>query len=317
MNVEPLVDLSALRFVGIGLQRPECVVATSDGALHVSDWRGGVTRIAADGTQSTFLGRHQAGLRPNGIAVEMDGSYLVAHLGDETGGVFRLFADGRLETVVDEVDGRPLPPTNFVHIGPDGRTWVTVSTRRRPRQSAYRRDVADGFIVQLSDGGVTIVADGLGYTNEAKVDPSGRYLYVNETFARRLSRFLITPTGLGSRETVARFGEGIFPDGLEFDRLGGVWVTSIISNRLLRVDPDGVVECVLADADPAQLDEVERRFVANELTSDDLNAVRGAMLANISSLAFGGPDRRHIYLGCLGGDRLATFRSPYPGPSSW
>ncbi|TDT14898.1 sugar lactone lactonase YvrE [Ilumatobacter fluminis] len=311
------MDLSELRFVGVGLQRPECVVATSDGTLHVSDWRGGVTRIAADRTQTTVIGRHEAALRPNGIAVDVDGSYLIAHLGDDTGGVFRLHPDGRVEAVVDEVDGRPLPPTNFVHFGPDGRVWVTVSTRRRPRQSAYRSDVADGFIVQLADGVATIVADDLGYTNEARVDPTEQYLYVNETFARRLSRFPITPTGLGTRETIARFGEGTYPDGLEFDQRGGIWVTSIISNRLLRIDAEGEVECVLADADPAEVEEVERRYVANELTSEDLNAARGTILANISSLAFGGPDRRQVYLGCLGGERLATFRSPYPGPASW
>jgi hypothetical protein len=42
-------------------------------------------------------------------------------------------------------------------------------------------------------------------------------------------------------------------------------------------------------------------------------------LKNISSIAFGGPDLRTAYLGCLLGDALATFRSPVAGapPAHW
>jgi sugar lactone lactonase YvrE len=49
--------------------------------------------------------------------------------------------------------------------------------------------VSDGFIVRVDDAGARIVADGLGYTNEVQLDPSGERLYVNETFGRRLSRW--------------------------------------------------------------------------------------------------------------------------------
>jgi hypothetical protein len=43
------------------------------------------------------------------------------------------------------------------------------------------------------------------------------------------------------------------------------------------------------------------------------------VLQNISSLAFGGADRRTAYLGCLLGDRLACFRAPVAGhpPPHW
>jgi sugar lactone lactonase YvrE len=41
--------------------------------------------------------------------------------------------------------------------------------------------------------GARIVADGLGYTNECAIDISGQWLYVNETFSRRLSRFPVRP----------------------------------------------------------------------------------------------------------------------------
>jgi len=52
---EPRVALADLRFVGAGLRRPECVLATARGELYTADWRGGVALTRADGGQSLFL----------------------------------------------------------------------------------------------------------------------------------------------------------------------------------------------------------------------------------------------------------------------
>ena len=46
------VDRSAIRNVGEGLQRPECILAERDGTLWTADARGGVMRIAPDGRQT-------------------------------------------------------------------------------------------------------------------------------------------------------------------------------------------------------------------------------------------------------------------------
>jgi len=50
-----------------------------------------------------------------------------------------------------------------------------------------------------------------------------------------------------------------------------------------------------------------------------LDKAAGRVLRNISSLAFGGPDLRTAYLGCLLGDRVASFPSPVAGapPVHW
>ena len=120
------------------------------------------------------------------------------------------------------------------------KVFITVSTRLVPRTLARKPGHADGFIVCVDKRGARVVAEGLGFTNECKVDPSGKWLYVNETFGKRLSRFPLHEDGdLGKRETVATFGAGVFPDGLDFDAEGGVWITSVFSNRLIRVMPDG------------------------------------------------------------------------------
>jgi hypothetical protein len=50
-----------------------------------------------------------------------------------------------------------------------------------------------------------------------------------------------------------------------------------------------------------------------------LDTIISRRLRNISSLAFGGKDLKTVYLGCLLGDSLATFRSPVAGrpPVHW
>lgn len=321
-DAEPMIGLAALAFAGHGLARPECVLCTAGGDVYAADWRGGVTRIAADGAQQTVVGRHPDGgpLRPNGIALSADGSFLVAHLGDEAGGVFRLGRGGRVDPVLTAVDGVPLPPTNFVLEDAAGRLWITVSTRRVPRALGYRSGDGDGFVVLADARGARIVADGLGYTNEVAFDPTGRWLWVNETFGRRTSRFAVRADGaLGPRETVTTYGAGTFPDGLAFDADGYAWVVSVVSNRVLRVAPDGTQAVVLDDADAGHVAWVEAAYAAGTMGRPHLDRVAGRVLRNVSSLAFGGRGLRTAWLGCLADERLARFATPVAGhpPAHW
>ena len=316
-------DGAGLRQLGAGLVRPECVLATARGDLYCADWRGGVAHLAPDGSQRLYAGSLPDGsaLRPNGIALLADGSFLLAQLGAEQGGVYRLTRDGRVEPWLLEVDGQALPPSNFVLADATGRSWVTVSTRLRPRSLGYRRSCNDGFIVCVqADGRASVVADGLGYANEVALHPSGRWLYVNETFGRRLARFALAADGsLGPKEVVTEFGPGTFPDGLAFDEAGDAWVVSIVSNRLIRVAPDGTQTVWLEDADAAHLAWVEAAFDAGRMERQHLDATPSRVLRNISSIAFTGTDRRTAVLGCLLGDQLATLRMPVAGaaPTHW
>lgn len=313
----------ALAWKAGGLVRPECVLTTVDGSLYSADWRGGVAHLLPNGTQQLYTGLLPNGElpRPNGIALLSDGSFLFAQLGAEGGGVYRLTRHGIITPWLLEVNGEPLPPTNFVVQDGAGRTWITVSTRRKPRALGYRQSCDDGFIVCVDrEGRARIAADGLGYANEVALHPDGHWLYANETFARRLSRYPLDADGrLGARETVAQFGPGTFPDGLAFDEEGAAWVVSIISNRLIRVAPDGRQQVWLEDSDDGHLAWVEAAYRADAMDRPHLDANPGKRLRNISSIAFAGADRRTAVLGCLLGDRLTCLRLPVPGhpPIHW
>lgn len=311
------IPVELLRPHGRGLNRPECVLAHESGYVFASDWTGagGVSAVAPNGATTVVAAKNALRpMRPNGIALEPGGRFLMADLGAEFGGVWRLYPDGMVEPVVTEVAGRPLPPTNFVLRDSRGRLWITVSTCKIPRNLGYRGDVADGFIALMDERGARVVADGLGYTNECLLSPAEDYLYVNETFARRLSRFPVMADGqLGARETIASFSDGIFPDGLTIDADGALWLTSIISNRVLRIDRDRRTEVVIEDADPTHISWVEEAFASGQLGRPHLDRNAGKVLTNISSLAFGGPDQRTGYLGCLLGESIFSFASPVSG----
>ena len=316
-----MIDPLSIQFAGTGLQRPECVLCTKAGNLYVSDWRGGVTQITPDRKQILYFAQSiDFKMQPNGIALLPNGDFLLAHLGPKQGGVYQLKRSGKIIPFLTEIEGEPLPPTNYIHLDAKGRVWITISTRKSPRALAYRPDIADGFIILVENDQPRIVVDNLGYTNECLVHPSGQWLYVNETFARRLSRFSIAQDGsLGQKETVTEFGPGTFPDGMTFVQDGSVWITSIVSNRIIKVDPAGKQTIMLEDCDHDHVAWVEGAFQEKTMGRLHLDQVKSRALQNISSLAFGGNDLRMAYLGCLLGEQIACFQVETPGvpPIHW
>lgn len=320
------IRLSDVKFIGAGLKRPECVYATKSGMVYAShaepSGKGGVACISPSGDVEIVLAKEgdvPETFITNGYALMPDGSFMIANLGPD-GGVFNLTRDGRLSLVLDEVDGRKLPSTNFVNRDHQGRLWVSISTWHDPRDDAFRRGVCDGFVILIDENGGRIVADDVDFANENKTHPSGDWLYVNETMGRAVVRYRIKADGsLGPKEIAAEYGEGIFPDGFEFDEEGGIWVTSIVSNRILHVAPDGT-ETIFLDAGDMELTaRAEEAYQRHEFNRSYQNAGNDSPLGNCASLCFGGPDLRTLYIGSLAGERVACMKSPIAGavPAHW
>ncbi len=315
---------SNLTFIGAGLKRPECVLTHSSGLLFAPDWRGngGISVTSPAGESALIESQGPLQLRPNGIAMEPEGSFLLAHLGDQTGGVFRLFPDGSTETVLSHFDGEPLPPSNFICLDQRHRIWLTTSTTVRPRSLDYRSTASTGFIVMgdRHTGSVRTVATGLGYANECLVDEVHHKLYVNETFARRMAVYDLAADGsLSGYRVHARFGPGNYPDGMAMDAEGHILVASIVSNRLLRVAPDGSVTLLLEDCDPEHLAWVEDAWINHAMDREHLDNVKSDALKSVSNVAFGGQSLKTAFFGCLLGDAIASMPLPVAGikPVHW
>lgn len=314
------IDVDQVGAEGTGFSRPECVLCTSRGDTFTSHLGAAARHIASDG-RSKILGRPDAGTEfvPNGIALLRDGSLLVANMGEQ-GCVWQVELNGELVPFLSEAEGKPLDSANFVAVDALGRIWVTISTQTHPRFDAYNKTIADGFIVLHDASGTRIVADGLAFTNECRLSTDGKSLYVSETSAQRVSRFKVRSDGsLHQREVFAEFGAGTFPDGIDFDVEENLWVTSIVSNRIVRVAPDGMQQIILEDCDPEHIAWVGEAQRAGKLTREHFYTTRSRKLSSITSVAFGGTDLKTVRLGSLASDSLMTFRSPIAGrkPVHW
>jgi gluconolactonase len=305
--------LTAADFGTLGqrLQRPECVWVDADGTW-VSDARGGVSRLMADGTPR-LLG--SGILEPNGFSRRPDGSFVVAGIGD--GGLHLISPSGSTRALLDRFAGRALGAVNYACAdGPD-RIWLSVMTRGLPWHSALSARHVDGYILRIDDRGsrCEIVADGLDLTNEVKLSPNGQHLYAVETFGSRVVRFAIRRDGsLGEKETVGpeSLGSDVLPDGLTFEARGNLWITVINQNGLFVIDRRGEVHVVYRDPNPQAVAIVADAVAHRSGTVDQLAACAAVTgpLRLPTSVAFGGPDGRTGHVGSVGLSHLATFRLP-------
>jgi sugar lactone lactonase YvrE len=320
------VDRSAIQTIGTGLQRPECILAESDGTLWSADARGGVMCIHPNGTQQLVAQKVHRGIDaddptslilggatlPNGIAINRAGDFLIANFG--TDAIELMHRDGSSRTLHTHVDGKPLGKTNFVLCDSRDRIWFTVTTRLTPWTRSINEKAPDGYVGLIDERGIRIVAEGFVGTNEIRFDAKEEWLYVVESNARRISRLRARPDGtLSDRETFGPADLRGTPDGFAFDEFGNLWITIVQTDRLIALTPEGHVLTLLDDCDAEQAAVYDRHFYAGTMTSEVMAATKGSIAPWMASLTFGGPDLRTVYLGSLMGTTIPYFRSPVAG----
>lgn len=322
------IDRQALHFVGRDLQRPECILAEPDGVLWAADARGGVVRIAPDGSQRIVIqqeseqfgaaasesARYLEGTLPNGLAFARNGDFLISNFGTDRLEV--MSRDGQSRVLADRIDGQPVGKVNFVLRDSRDRIWITVSTRVTNWMHALRTDLADGYLARFEAGAFRIVADGFRFTNEIRFDAKEEFLYVVETTGGCITRLRIDEQGeVVEREVFGprRLGTGAWPDGIAFDAYGNLWGTLVYSDKLFVLTPQGDLRVLLDEGDPEKVDRLEQAFLRNDVTADVLFATGRGVAPWMASVTFGGPDLRTVYLGSLKGTNIPAFRAPVPG----
>ena len=144
------IDKASLQYIGHNLKRPECILAERDGTLWSADARGGVVRIAPDGTQqlttqtrsgqfegaASEASRYLEGTLPNGMAFADNGDFLIANFGTDCLEI--MSRDGQSRVLADSIDGEPIGKVNFVLRDSQNRIWITVSTRVPPARPTSR-----------------------------------------------------------------------------------------------------------------------------------------------------------------------------------
>lgn len=205
---------------------PEDVVVDREGRLWVGALDGGIVRLEPDGTRPEVIAN--TGGRPLGLTFAADGRLLVC---DSPRGLLAVdTATGRVETLVDQIDGRRLQFCSNVVETPDGAIYFTEST------SAFT--VADylGAILEARgrgalhrldpDGTVTTLVDGLYFANGLTPTTDGTALVLAETQARRLSRYWLTGPQAGTLTPLAEHLPAM-PDNLSTGADGRIWCAMI------------------------------------------------------------------------------------------
>ncbi len=322
------VEEAMISTIGRELQRPECILAEADGTLWSADARGGVMRIAPDGTQCLItqavdshfdLARDASaslleGTLPNGMAFARNGDLLVSNFGTDR--LELMTREGATRVLLDTIEGRPLGKVNFVLRDRRDRIWITISTMVNPWSAAVRNNLADGYIVLLDEKGARIVADSFHFTNEIRFDAQEEWLYVTETTAKRVSRLRVLPDGsLTDREIYgpSNLGDGVI-DGIAFDAYGNLWATMINADRLVAITPEGDLLELFCDGNAQATQAFEAAFATGEpVPFDVMLACGGKVCPWMASVTFGGPDLHTVYLGGLRSTTIPYFRSPVAG----
>ena len=326
------IDPASITYIGEDLQRPECILAEPDGSLWTADSRGGVVHIRSDGSQKLIapttaanpgsVGRASAGDEaerlvsgslPNGLAFARNGDILMANFGTDR--LEAMTREGVLRVLADEIDGQPIGKVNFVLRDSRDRLWLSISTRIRNWMEAIRPHVRDGYVALYDRGRLRVVADGIGFTNEMRLDAQEEWLYVAETTGCRITRFRVGEDGsLAGRETFGPSNHGALIDGIAFDAFGNLWGTHVMTDRIFAITPDGDLRILLDDdCGSAAGRALMQAFERDEVTPELMMACGGIIAPFFTSVTFGGQDLSTVYVGNLGSQRLPVFRSPVPG----
>ncbi len=328
------VDRAAIRYIGTDLQRPECILAERDGTLWSADARGGVMRIAPDGTQrfigqrtdnrfasaqverpEDFEAKFTQGTLPNGLAFAANGDLLVSNFGTDR--LERMTREGETHVLYERIDGLAIGKVNFVLRDSRDRIWLTVSTRVNPWTAAAASRVRDGYLAVVDDKGLRVVADGFYFTNEVRLDAKEEWIYVVETTGPCITRLRLRESDAGvtltDRELFGPSHLGGYPDGIAFDAHGNLWCTLVMTDQLIALTPQGDKRLLLDDGNPEASANLMARFLAGTVRPEDMQRAHGTIAPWMASVTFGGPDLRTVYLGSLLGTRIPFFRSPVAG----
>lgn len=147
---------------------------------------------------------------------------------------------------------------NDGHVDASGRLWFGSmdDAETAPSGALYRYD-----------GAATLADRGYVITNGPAVSPDGRTLYHTDTVGKHIYAFDLVDGELQGKRLFVTLAGGGHPDGMAVDVDGCVWVATFGGWRLDRYTPDG-----------AKIGEVR------------------LPCANITKLAFGGADRRTVYV---------------------
>jgi gluconolactonase len=265
-----------LSLVISGFDSPEGPAFDREGNLYFVNWNSSsIVRVTPDGEASEFF---NTGGIPAGLAFHRDGSLYVADEGDAIHGVLRIH-DGQAEIVVNTFEGEPLNGANDLVFDRDGVLYFSD-----PWRSSAENPIG-GFYRYFPDGTLERIDHGLAFPNGVAISPDGRSVYLAETYRNRILRYPVATDGtIGAREMFAPLPGEHGPDGMACDEAGNLYVAHYGGGKVAVFAPTG-----------------------------ELAAEIPVPGANVTNVAFGGPDRRTLVITDVETASLYETRVEIPG----
>jgi gluconolactonase len=253
-----------------------------DDALYFSDFTfaegfpSRIRRLGADGRLETAIDPSGS----NGLALGEDGALVAAaHDRKEISRFDR--TDGSRMRIVGEFEGQPFNSPNDLVIGRDGTIWFTDPDFQRAAAPGGQ-DKTRVYRVG-TDGTVSVVDDSIANPNGIALSPDGNTLYVSGGGDHGLLRAYTLVDGQ-PRQQRDLLTDVVIPDGLAIDCLGNIYLTEHTHQRVRVVSPEGqALATIKVDA-------------------------------NVTNGAFGGPQRRTLFLtgaGAVWSIELGVAGLPY------
>lgn len=251
-----------------GLDHPECVAVHPDGSIWAGGEAGQIYRISPDGKRCDQVASTDGFIL--GIAFSPGAKWLAAcDLARKV--VWRVDPkSGKVEEFAKGAGKHKFNIANHLVFARDGTLYVT--------ESGHFRQV-DGKILRFNSdhsGKGEVWAEGpFNFTNGIALDPNEEAIYTVCTWLPGVERIDIQPDGSAGKRRVHVKLPKVLPDGLAFDKRGGLYVSCYNPARIYKVDRDRGVNLLI----------------------DDWEA---HTLCNPTNIAFGGPDHKDLFTANLG-----------------
>jgi sugar lactone lactonase YvrE len=195
-----------------------------EGAVFTGTEDGVIHRVSPDGKQVHQVAN--TGGRPLGIEWLLDGRLLVC---DAHRGVLAVDPrSGTLETLVPDIDGRPMRFCNNAAVAADGTIYFSDSSTvygiEQWKADFVERTATGRLLRRTPDGSLDVIVDGLAFANGVALAADESYVAVAETAARTVVRHWLTGPRAGTRDFLVQDLPG-YPDNIARGSDGLIWVT--------------------------------------------------------------------------------------------
>lgn len=257
-----------------GLKFPEGPAFDKKGNLFtVNIDTGDISKITPDGRVETFV---NTGGVPNGAKFHANGDLYVA---DRRKGIIAISPEGKIRTVVDTYKGRNFNGPNDLVFDSMGNLYFTDpwgSSAEEPFGNIYRLS---------AQGELKLFASKLAFPNGIVISRDGKDLWVAITRKNRILRYGIDEHGNILRSSIfCQLSGGWGPDGMALDVAGNLYVAHFGAGDVVIINPKGEI--------------LERVPIGG---------------TRVTNVAFGGPDRKTLYVTEVDNNAVFRFNTDYPG----